>query len=150
MKWSLPSLFWTKLSKAMGKSRFCKSPIWHYCWLRAKSLLNNQSSNLDASQAKQPGFPRQMIEAIRWKTVSTVKPNWIGPRATIRTQAKTDMELSRMTWEEPIMLDCLEPMRYQLPVCRKGFLRSLPSSLSSLKLILQLGSTWSKYQSSRQ
>lgn len=70
------------------------------------------------------------------RAMLTVKPNWIGPKATIITQATTEMELSRMTWDEPIILDCLEPMRYQLPVCRKGFLRSLPSSLSSLKLIV--------------
>jgi hypothetical protein len=64
-----------------------------------------------------------------------VKPNWIGPKATIITQATTEMELSRMTWDEPIILDCLDPIRYQLPVCRNGFLISFPSSLSSLKLI---------------
>lgn len=62
-----------------------------------------------------------------------MKPNWIGPKATINTQAKTEMELSLIAWEEPIILDCLEPIRYQLPVCRKGFLRS--PSPSSLKLI---------------
>lgn len=66
----------------------------------------------------------------------TVKPNWIGPKATIKTQAKTEIELSRIAWEEPIKLDCLEPIRYQLPVCKNGFLKSpLPSSVSSLKLI---------------
>lgn len=65
----------------------------------------------------------------------TVKPNWMGPRATIKTQARTETELSRMAWDDPIILDCLDPIRYQLPVWRKGFLRSLPSSLSSLKLI---------------
>lgn len=65
----------------------------------------------------------------------TVKPNWIGPRATIKTQARTETELSRMACDDPNILDCLDPIRYQLPVCRKGFLRSLASSFSSLKLI---------------
>jgi hypothetical protein len=64
-----------------------------------------------------------------------VKRNWIGPKATIITQATTEMELSRMTWDEPIILDCLDPIWYELPVCRNGFLISFPSSLSSLKLI---------------
>lgn len=69
------------------------------------------------------------------ETMITVKPNWIGPSATIKTQARTETELSRMAWEDPIILDCLDPIRYQLPVCRNGFLRSLASSFSSLKLI---------------
>ncbi len=65
----------------------------------------------------------------------TVKPNWMGPRATMRTQSTTEMELSRMTWvEEPMMLDCLDPILYQLPVWRNGF---FSSSDSSLKLILR-------------
>lgn len=54
----------------------------------------------------------------------------MGPKATMRTQATTEMALSRMAWEEPIKLDCLELIRYQLPVCRNGFFRSLPSSES--------------------
>lgn len=68
---------------------------------------------------------------------NTVKPNWIGPKAMIKTQARTEIELSLMAWAEANMLDCLEPILYQLPVCKNGFRRSaLPSSLSSLKLII--------------
>ena len=81
-----------------------------------------------------------------WLFCLTVKPNWIGPRATIKTQAKTEMELSRMTWDDSNMLDCLEPIRYQLPVCKNGRRRSfLPSSVSSLKLIFLLSFLLKKF-----
>jgi len=74
----------------------------------------------------------------------TVKPNWIGPKATMRTQKRTETAPSRMTWvEDPMMLDCLEPILYQLPVWRNGFWRSLASPPSSLKLILKIQPTTS-------
>ena len=57
------------------------------------------------------------------------------------TQATTETELSRITWDDPIILDCLNPILYQLPVWRNGFHKSLPSSFLSLKLILNLQST---------
>lgn len=68
-------------------------------------------------------------------TKQTVKPNWIGPKAAIRTQNRTETESRITEVVEPITLDCLEPILYQLPVWRNGFWRSLPSPLSSLKLI---------------
>jgi len=72
----------------------------------------------------------------------TVKPNWIGPKATMRTQKRTETAPSRMTWvEDPMILDCREPILYQLPVWRNGFWRSLASPVSSLKLILNLQPT---------
>lgn len=55
-----------------------------------------------------------------------MKPNWIGPRATIDTQRKMETDSRIILAEDPIILDCLEVIRYQLPVCNKG-LRS-PSS----------------------
>lgn len=59
-----------------------------------------------------------------------MKPNWMGPRATMRTQSNTEMEPSRSIWaEEPMILDCLEPILYQLPVCKNGLLMSSDSSL---------------------
>ena len=62
--------------------------------------------------------------------IRTVNPNWMGPRATMRTQRTTEMEPSRIIWaEEPMMLDCLDPIRYQLPVWRNGFFSSSDSSL---------------------
>ena len=48
----------------------------------------------------------------------------------MRTQRTTEMEPSRIIWaEEPMMLDCLDPIRYQLPVWRNGFFCSSDSSL---------------------
>ena len=51
-----------------------------------------------------------------------------------------ETELSRITWDDLIILDCLNPFLYQFPVWRNGFRKSLPSSFSSLKLILNLQS----------
>ena len=48
------------------------------------------------------------------------------PRATTRTQktTETETEAERMNWaEEFIILDCLNPILYQLPVRSNGFLR---------------------------
>lgn len=74
-----------------------------------------------------------------------MKPNWIGPRATMRTQARTETELSRIAWDEPIILDCLDPILYQLPVWRNGFRRSPlpPSSLSSPLKLISVAENWS-------
>ena len=47
-----------------------------------------------------------------------VKPDWIEPKTRIKMQAMIEMELSRMTWDEPIIL----------AMCKNGFLRSLTSS----------------------
>ena len=57
------------------------------------------------------------------------------------TQATTETELSRITWDNPIILDYLDPILYHLPVWRNGFHTSLPSSFLSLKLIPNLQST---------
>lgn len=54
------------------------------------------------------------------------------------TQARTEMAFSRSVCEEAITLDCLEPIRYQLPVFKNGFLTSLASSFSSRELIFFL------------
>ena len=51
-----------------------------------------------------------------------------------------ETELSRITWDDLIILDCLDPFLYQFPVWRNGFRKSLPSSFSSLKLIPNLQS----------
>jgi hypothetical protein len=88
-----------------------------------------------------------------------VKPNWIGPKATIMVHRKAEIAVSFITAADDIIiilsirLDCrdpitpdpptpLPPILYQLPVCRNGRLRSAaederPSSLplSSRKLI---------------
>lgn len=63
------------------------------------------------------------------KIIHTVKPNWIGPKATMRTQAMTEIEESRIAWVDPNKLDdsLLPLILYQLPVCKNGFFRSLPS-----------------------
>ena len=58
----------------------------------------------------------------------------------MRLQTTTETELSQITWDDPFILDCLNPILYQLPVWRNGFCKSLPSSFLSLKLIPNLQS----------
>jgi hypothetical protein len=64
-----------------------------------------------------------------------VKPNWMGPSATMSVQSVAEIATSRReNAEEPnrsMRLDCREPitppaggMRYQLPVLMSGFRRS--------------------------
>lgn len=123
------------------KLKFWPLKVWVQdpWWLQSALEMNNRTTmetKTNTNQWKDQVTNSWAIGERERERVSllTVKPNWIGPKATMRTQAKTDIELSRMTWEEPIILDCLEPIRYQLPVCKNG-LRRFWSSLSSLKLI---------------
>ena len=58
----------------------------------------------------------------------------------MRIQTTTETELSQITWDDPFILDCLNPILYQLPVWRNGFRKSLPSFFLSLKLIPNLQS----------
>jgi hypothetical protein len=58
-----------------------------------------------------------------------VKPNWMGPSATMSVQRKAETWDSRRTAMEEVpgaKLDCRELIRYQLPVLSSG-LRSTPS-----------------------
>jgi len=64
-----------------------------------------------------------------------VKPNWMGPRATMSVQSVAEIATSRrekaeeprrsmrLDWREPVMPPA-GGMRYQLPVFRSGFRRS--------------------------
>ena len=72
------------------------------------------------------------------RVIVTVKPNWMRPRATTRTQktTETETEAERMNWaEEFIILDCFNPILYQLPVRSNG---SAAEGSSLLLLILAL------------
>lgn len=114
-----------------------KSKITDDIWLRRRRIsalsATNKSPLIHCIQSLMRIGP---ISEKETETVQiTVKPNWIGPKATMRTHKKMETELSRRIWaEEDMALDCREPIRYQLPVWRNGFRRSRPSS-SSLKLM---------------
>ena len=60
-----------------------------------------------------------------------MNPNWIGPKATMRTQAMAEMELSQMAWVEPIILDCLKPSNESDPYQNHSILLQFFASIGS-------------------